>query len=95
MLVILHRSVESSKVSLQKRFYNKGHLKIGNRGSEGFWSRCFQRFYITQSKSSNNGDLQPKIEPMMLFLWSNSESYGFQVRQLIGSIASSLSLGGS
>ena len=58
ILVILH----APRLSYQKRLRNKGHLNSATEVLKDFSPGVFNRFYITHSKSSNSGNLEPKSE---------------------------------
>ena len=80
----------------QKWFHYKGHLSLAAEVQKGFSSAIFNWFCAIHSKNSNSGNLRPKGELIrLLFLNINFESYGYQLRQLTGSIPSSIFLDSS
>ena len=59
---MLYGSVESSRFPYLKRHCNKGHLNLVRELLKGFSPNVFNKLYVTHSKSSNKGNLEPKCE---------------------------------
>lgn len=65
--VILHRYVESSKVSLlEKILDSKVHLNFATEVLKGFSPGLFNRLYVTHSKSNKNENHELKTELVRL-----------------------------
>ena len=78
-----------------ERLYNKLHLNLATEVLKDFSLNVFDRFYVTDTKSSGNGYLEPKSELINNLLQGSSERYACQLRQLMGRIASSIFFVGS
>ena len=55
--VILHGSVESSKVFISEKNPQQRTPQFGNRGSEGFKSRCFQQALCTSQQKFRTAEI--------------------------------------
>ena len=56
-----------SRFPNQKRLHNIGNLNLAIEVLKGFKPGVFNRLCVTHSKSSNSGNLEPKIE-LIIFL---------------------------
>ena len=77
----------------RKRIHNKGHLNLATEVLKGFSPVVFNRLCVTHNKNLEQRKSRNKERANNISLFkSNSESYGCQLRQLTGSIPSSIFL---
>ena len=77
----------------RKRIHNKGHLNLATEVLKGFSPGVFNRLCVTHNKNLEQQKSRTKERANNISLFkSNFESYGCQLRQLTGSIPSSIFL---
>ena len=75
----------------QKRIHNKGHLNLAIEVLKGFSPGVFNKLYVTHNKNLEQRKFRIKDGANNIPLFKSiSESYGCQLRQLTGSIPSSI-----
>ena len=77
----------------QKGIHNKGHLNLATEVLKGFSPGVFNRLYVIHNKNLEQRKFRTKGWANNISLFkSNSETYGYQPRQLTGSISTSVFL---
>ena len=54
--------LKAPRFPYQKKLHNKGHLNLAAEVLNGFSPGVFKRFFVTPSKNSNSGNLEPNSE---------------------------------
>ena len=78
------------RFSYQKRIHNKGHLNLATEVLKGLSPGVFNRLYVPHNKNLEQPKFRTKERANISLFKSNSERYDYQLRQLTGSIPSSI-----
>ena len=85
--------LKTPKFPYQKRVHNKGHLNSATEALKGYSPGVFNRLSVNHNRNLEQRKFRTKERVNNIsLLKSNSESYGCPLRQLMGSIPSSIFL---
>ena len=85
--------LKAPRFPYQKRIHHKGHLNLATEVLRGFSPGVFNSAFVTHNKHLEQQKIRTKEQAINISLFKiTSESYGCQLRQLIGTILFSIFL---